>query len=327
MNDATSLRGYSSVKSSKEADHLFSTEWKPGFLVEQGLILAVKCKKVIIVDKMPNSIARVQNYLTPTHLYAFKDRHEETRIAFNKSAQTHKPSRVAVWSEQDGCYYDRGWGLAVEATDNFFIFDISDGLQEASKSLAYPVRTSSIEDKERSSVHTEYNGHMFDSITEARHAVFFDTIGIKYLPHPMIFATPWGNWSIDFKISLNRPDDSHDEFYVEIKPTEPLLEEEQRCISAAYQADVPIIILFGDIGAPWVRESHRTSVSYDRKKPGIRGYMYTFSNGDIVRSNVVWAEPVPGFFTFKTINSPFVDLSWETPKLVSAYEVAYSHSF
>ena len=328
MSDTSSLRSYKSVKASKEADHLFSTEWKPGFLVESELILAVKCKKVIIADKVPNSIARVQNYLTPTHLYAFKDRYDETRAAFNKSAQTHTPSRVAVWSEQDGCYYDRGWGLAVEATENFYIFDISEGLQEASKQLAYPVRMSGVEDTERSSVHTEYNGHMYDSITEARHAVFFDTLGIAHVPHPMSFATPWGHWSIDFKISLHNPDDdSYDNFYVEIKPTEPLLEEEQRCISAAYQSEVPIIILFGEVGAPWVRESQRTSVSYDRKKPGIRGYLYTFANGVIVRINVVWAEPNPGFFTLKTVHSPYIDLSWETPRLVSAYEIAFSHSF
>jgi hypothetical protein len=67
-------------------------------------------------------------------------------------------------------------------------------------------------------IETIYNGYKFRSRLEARWAVFFDEMGIKYEYEPEGFILKSGNYLPDFYISdMN--------LYVEIKPDESLIEE------------------------------------------------------------------------------------------------------
>ena len=206
----------------------------------------------------------------------------------------------------DEQYVDRGWGKAVEMTDNFFLFDVSDNVQEIYKDVEYPVR---IDVTAPSSLTTFFDGHAYDSILESKHAAFFKYLGLSYKPHPRKFSTPWGEWLIDFEV---------ESYYIEIKPTEPLLEEEMRCACAATQTEFPVIILYGNMAPPFVAESK--TGKYERPKIGIRGYWYQQGiGGDVKRTPVVWVERGMGKFTLQPVHVPYMDRAWDTVSLKEAY--------
>lgn len=74
-------------------------------------------------------------------------------------------------------------------------------------------------------IETRYSGYRFRSRTEARWAVFFDAIGIKWEYEPEGFVLPDGTTYLpDFKLFYPEPEDN---FYawVEVKGVEPSIEE------------------------------------------------------------------------------------------------------
>ena len=156
---------------------------------------------------------------------------------------------------------------------------------------------------------TFFNTHMYDSILEARFAVLFEQLGIRYKPHPRRFATSGGDWTIDFLLEGLA--------YVEIKPNEPYLEEEERCVQALHQTNLPVVILHGPIAPPYASESAKGG-GYDRaRSSGVRGIMFTRVDDFVVRSHVVFVERTAGVFRLEPISLPHVDYAWNTfePKM------------
>lgn len=66
-------------------------------------------------------------------------------------------------------------------------------------------------------IETKYKGYLFRSRTEARWAVFFDTIGFRWQYEEEGYKLANGRWYLpDFKLILP----SEDIFYIEVKPEE-----------------------------------------------------------------------------------------------------------
>jgi hypothetical protein len=68
-------------------------------------------------------------------------------------------------------------------------------------------------------IETKYNGYRFRSRLEARWAVFFDALGLRYEYEAEGFHTPIGGYLPDFWMT-----DLH--FYIEVKPDRELMDEE-----------------------------------------------------------------------------------------------------
>lgn len=317
-----SMFDYNCIKDSSASDELFSpAAWKPGFLCRNGIIVAVKAKRLAITTALPTYPQQMMNYLVGDVLYAFLDGKEETTSSFSKTKNEEHPVRVALWHEARNTYIDRGWAKAKETIGTrFHVFDLSVAVQTACSELPYP--TPNIQSRQTSgSRRVVFGGHVFDSILEARHAVFFNHLNLCYEPHGRTFSTPWGDWTIDFSLDGIG--------YVEIKPTEPFVEEEQRCVSAVQQTGgIPIYLLYGEMAAPFTcyDTTGANATTYSRFVPGVRGWKYQQHAGVVTREPVVWTD-IADVLDLTTVHLPFSDRSWETRKLRSAYESARGYSF
>ncbi len=90
-------------------------------------------------------------------------------------------------------------------------------------------------------IETEYNGYRFRSRLEARWAVFFDAVGIKYQYEPDGFEYDGEKYLPDFYL----PDF---EMYVEVKPDDPnRYHEIEKAVEVCCQATNKILLLLGDI--------------------------------------------------------------------------------
>lgn len=91
-------------------------------------------------------------------------------------------------------------------------------------------------------IETEYKGYRMRSRLEARWAVFFDTLGIKWEYEKEGYVLPGGTWYL--------PDFWLPEFksFVEIKPEEPSLEEAKKCCELAKASEEKCWLIFGQ---PW----------------------------------------------------------------------------
>ena len=102
-------------------------------------------------------------------------------------------------------------------------------------------------------IETQYNGYKFRSRLEARWAVFFDTLGIRYEYEKEGYELTPNLWYLpDFWL----PDYN---YWVEIKPDKP---SEQECMKAALLAkgtNFSTFILYGELVAPCI-------VDYDNAK-------------------------------------------------------------
>lgn len=65
-------------------------------------------------------------------------------------------------------------------------------------------------------IETEYAGYFFRSRLEARWAVFFDQLGIRWEYEPEGYETPFGRYLPDFRIYLRKPE--HPTALFEVKP-------------------------------------------------------------------------------------------------------------
>jgi hypothetical protein len=91
-------------------------------------------------------------------------------------------------------------------------------------------------------IETHYNGYHFRSRLEARWAVFFDTLGIRYQYEPEAFDLGEGICYLpDFWLPEQK-------WYVEIKPVAPDSEDERKIIALAHYSKVAVFI--GGIPAP-----------------------------------------------------------------------------
>lgn len=99
-------------------------------------------------------------------------------------------------------------------------------------------------DNKIKAIETSYNGYKFRSRLEARWAVFFDTVGMKYEYEPEGFTNNGVCYLPDFYL----PDATNYGCYVEVKPNDPSriaeIVKAARCI--CFQTAKPLVIL-GDI--------------------------------------------------------------------------------
>src|SRR5258708_7900129 len=89
-------------------------------------------------------------------------------------------------------------------------------------------------------IETFYNGYHFRSRLEARWAVFFDSLGIKYRYEPEGFNLEDGIWYLpDFEIGQGT--------YIEIKPQYPSPEECEKAIRLSIGKQCLVMIFAGNI--------------------------------------------------------------------------------
>ena len=102
-------------------------------------------------------------------------------------------------------------------------------------------------------IETDYNGYRFRSRLEARWAVFFDALGIRYQYELQGFdLADLGYYLPDFYLpSLN--------MWLEIKPAIPSWEEIAKIISVSIETESCGYVLFGDPGFPLIKVSADTS--------------------------------------------------------------------
>ncbi len=86
-------------------------------------------------------------------------------------------------------------------------------------------------------IETKYNGYKFRSRLEAKWALFFDEVGIKYQYEPEAFSIGEINYLPDFYFPEK-------DLYVEIKATEPPPVEFEKVLAFAWHK--PIILVIGE---------------------------------------------------------------------------------
>jgi hypothetical protein len=95
-----------------------------------------------------------------------------------------------------------------------------------------------------SPIETSYKGNLFRSRLEARWAVFFDTLGFKYVYEPEGYDLS-GVWYLpDFWIP-----DWHT--FVEIKPEQPTQGQKEKCQRLSTLTNNQVLLIAGQ---PWVKE-------------------------------------------------------------------------
>ena len=102
-------------------------------------------------------------------------------------------------------------------------------------------------------IETRYKGYRFRSRLEARWAVFFDNLGLKWEYEPEGFETSLGPYLPDFFIAENH----HYGPYVEIKGREPTTEEIKKLEEVCLALGSYGLLLWGEIGATRHIEIHK----------------------------------------------------------------------
>lgn len=101
-------------------------------------------------------------------------------------------------------------------------------------------------------IETRYNGYKFRSRLEARWAVFFDALDLKYKYEPEGYELRDGSYYLpDFWIPLENHEYEGAGYFVEIKPTKMSKEEEKKCEMLAIDSGHMVCAL---LGAPWPKE-------------------------------------------------------------------------
>jgi hypothetical protein len=163
---------------------------------------------------------------------------------------------------------------------------------------------------------TRIGASWFDSKLEAQHVHFVTRgLGMTYQSTPRAFACEEGRtWTIDGYI----PDI---DAYVEIKPTDPYVDEHMRCERASTQTKSRVVLLYGAMRLPYQRAPSyvESGGTYARPTPGVRGIEFDAKTG--ARRHVVWTER-DGAFDLREVGALDVDVAWRTPALVAAYEAA-----
>jgi hypothetical protein len=147
-------------------------------------------------------------------------------------------------------------------------------------------------------IETKYNGYRFRSRLEARWAVFFDALGLKWEYEKEGFDLGKYGWYLpDFWIPGN-------EVWIEIKGQQPTLEEGLRASRLAKLNDRPVVLVWG----------------VPRDEDGI--IVQGGSNGDFFfNSYPVWCD------LLGCQHSPQLPSCSNCPKVQGAYEAARSARF
>lgn len=93
---------------------------------------------------------------------------------------------------------------------------------------------------------TEYSGYRFRSRLEARWAIFFDQLGVRWVYEQEGFELPSGRYLPDFLLPAL-------DSFVEIKPVAPSREEQLACLELADVTRRRVVLFFGEPGF-WLDE-------------------------------------------------------------------------
>lgn len=107
-------------------------------------------------------------------------------------------------------------------------------------------------------IETVYHGHKFRSRLEARHAVFFDQLGVRWDYEPEGFDLDGLRYLPDFWLpNLN--------VWIEIKPVPPTAEEQRKCTLLAGHTKHPVFLFVGLPGTyvPEIDDGYRFAVPGD----------------------------------------------------------------
>lgn len=112
-------------------------------------------------------------------------------------------------------------------------------------------------------IQTEYHGYLFRSRLEARWAVFFDALGLKWEYEAEGYELPSGRYLPDFKLPDYR-------MFVEVKPQPPLRDSREVRVATelSHASGLAVVIASGDpYGAfvgTWLAKDYRRVVSGSR---------------------------------------------------------------
>lgn len=118
---------------------------------------------------------------------------------------------------------------------------------------------------------TEYKSHTFRGRTEARWAVFFDTLGIRWEYEKEGYELPSGRYLPDFWLPTQG-------YWIEIKGKEPTEREVQLGIELSIATDSPVFIFFGPIPSPTTREEEE-NVPWTLRDGSVVVCFYKIENG------------------------------------------------
>lgn len=172
-------------------------------------------------------------------------------------------------------------------------------------------------------IQTRYKGCYFRSRTEARWAVFFDTLKIEWFYEHDGYVLPSDSQYLpDFWLPKQ-------DCYVEIKGARPTDDEELKCYELAKGTGKNVYCFFGDIRNPEDQDYETNDGAY----------AYLPSSVDVVRDNFYhWCECSQcGYFGIEysgrneRLCCPCAktdrEFNCDTPRLRSAYETARSARF
>ena len=130
----------------------------------------------------------------------------------------------------------------------------------------------------KGSIQTQYNGHQYDSILEASHAVFYNSLDLVNIPHSMSFnitkdeedktlEEKLPEWALKNTHRTYGPDTflPSENASVEIKPSFPTDSEMDRCERVACECYHDIVLMYGDVRPPFApkREKKRSFTHTD----------------------------------------------------------------
>ena len=176
---------------------------------------------------------------------------------------------------------------------------------------------------------TRYNGIVYDSRLEARHAVFLEALALPFTPQPEACEVQLPNgrrYRIDFRIQMpdGRP------VLLEVKPNYPTTEEIEKCEYLAeylHRSGRPetVFLAYGEMGQPFhagcsskgVRLMHFYVQAFEHQgtehcaRVRDEGYVWTMGTGGIsLRKHLCTG-----------------DTGWCHPVLLHAYDRAHMHAF
>ena len=104
-------------------------------------------------------------------------------------------------------------------------------------------------------IETVYNGYRFRSRLEARWAVFFDALGIRYEYEPEGYELGYCQYLPDFYLTNER-------VFIEIKPDDVGLDAMEKCYLLAKGTGKSVVLISGSPGFFYNEETYQTETSY-----------------------------------------------------------------
>jgi hypothetical protein len=170
------------------------------------------------------------------------------------------------------------------------------------------------------SIGTRYDGHAFKSILEAKHAFFFNAIGLaweyeRYTIHGI--GVENASYTIDFWL----PDLAT---YVEIKPREPYDPQRLKCEELCRRMRRDVVLLYNtQFTVPYAEKEER-GLAYEHSE-GIRGMRWRFDRSQqqvAFEDGVTWVQDDDGARPYFDTRRSTADRRCFAPRLLQSYHDA-----